>query len=87
MTHLGNTQCMPLRICLCSVRGDMVAAGMAAVDVHGAGQAPVLLPLFEGYLAQRDALGDMGMEPEEEERYDLVREGEGRGTSCIHRSC
>lgn len=59
----------------CSVRAEMVAAGMAAVDVHGAGQAPVLLPLFEGYL-DRSGMGHM--EAEEEERYDLVREGERR---------
>ncbi len=32
------------------IRSEMVAAGVALVDEHGAGHAQELLPLFEGYL-------------------------------------
>lgn len=49
------------------VREDMVAAGTAVVDMHGAKHAPSMLPLFEGFLEKQ-----AGLSHEEEARYDLV---------------
>lgn len=54
-----------------AVREHMVAAGMAVLDAHGAAHAPRLLPLFEGHLDRKGKCAT----PEEEERFDLVREG------------
>ncbi|GFR52599.1 hypothetical protein Agub_g15196, partial [Astrephomene gubernaculifera] len=51
------------------VREEMVAAGMSILDCHGAVHAPRLLPLFESHLDRKGGVR------EEEERFDLVREG------------
>ncbi|GIL49256.1 hypothetical protein Vafri_5386 [Volvox africanus] len=53
------------------VREEMVAAGMAILDCHGALHAPRLLPLFESHLDRKGR----GAGAEEESRFDLVREG------------
>ncbi|KXZ48792.1 hypothetical protein GPECTOR_25g376 [Gonium pectorale] len=52
------------------VREEMVAAGMSVLEVHGAGHAPRLLPLFESHLERGGRGGS-----EAQERFDLVREG------------
>ncbi|GIL73837.1 hypothetical protein Vretimale_5312 [Volvox reticuliferus] len=53
------------------VREEMVAAGMAILECHGAVHAPRLLPLFESHLDRKGR----GASAEEESRFDLVREG------------
>ncbi|KAG1666477.1 hypothetical protein FOA52_004859 [Chlamydomonas sp. UWO 241] len=53
-----------------AVRSEMVSAGSAIVDAHGAEHAPRMLPLFEGFLEK-----NKGLSAEEESAYDLVRGG------------
>ncbi|GAX75317.1 hypothetical protein CEUSTIGMA_g2762.t1 [Chlamydomonas eustigma] len=54
------------------VRGAMVSAGMVIVDSQGASHSHHMLPLFEGFLEHKKANGSS---PEDEARYDVVREG------------
>ncbi len=47
----------------------MVSAGMAIVDRHGGAHAQSMLPVFEGFLANKDK----GLTPVQEERCEYRR--------------